>query len=224
MDPFEAWAKAHLQGEATERDRRVWVAAATDTLLRCVAACNSERLEESPDNPEDAAYERGVGDCVTALSRIGASALDAADAAGRQRFIAALRQQLQAAIDKESTIGAADLEIVKREALLLAQTRRLVEAVQHYRSKTGLTLMEARDAVTNLLAESAKAAAKLSFVPRFHVQDEAGIWRVNPALGFVPADNAIGEEQTRIMREGGNMLFIDPKGDPSRSLARRLKP
>lgn len=164
MDQFDAWAKANLQGEPTERDRMVWEAASTATLLQCVAACDEEHLAEPPSNPEDAAYQRGVDDCVSALSRIGAAALDSADEQGRQRFITALRRQLQAAIDRESAIDSAALEDVKREALHLAQTKRLVEAVQLYRAKTGLSLMEARDAVTNLLAESAKSGGGTLFI------------------------------------------------------------
>lgn len=64
---YDSWATKNLADGGTGRDRIVWEAATQAAELRCVSACESERLEEPASNPEDVAYERGIDDCVAAI-------------------------------------------------------------------------------------------------------------------------------------------------------------
>ena len=67
--------------------------------------------------------------------------------------ISALRKELQDLLDEEAGllgIGPAQLDAVKAECADLKRKGMHMEAVRQYRAKTGLTLLEAREAVSQL--------------------------------------------------------------------------
>jgi ribosomal protein L7/L12 len=149
---FDAWAQKNLSDGGTSRDRIVWEAAALAATMRCVAACEAERLAEPGLTPEDEAYERGIDDCVSAI-RIGSAETMASSGSAGQR-IAALHAELQLLLDQESALAAESLHALKQNCLAAARAGRYNEAIKDYRSATGLSLLEAKYAVDALLSQS----------------------------------------------------------------------
>lgn len=157
MMRFEDWAAKHLPGNSTERDLIVWEAARAYAVVDCVGACVSERLEESPSTPEDAAYEQAVDDCVSAIRSLATPG--APPTTPNQRRINALRRELQVLLDAESVAAGAELEALKVRCVSIAQAGKPMEAAKVYRAGTGLSLREAHDAVVNLVDAANKLKA-----------------------------------------------------------------
>jgi hypothetical protein len=70
------------------------------------------------------------------------------------------------------------------------------------------------------------AVLALTFKPIYHSQAADGFWHMNPLLaGLWSSDNAMSVEMSRITREGGDVMFVDAKSDPSltRHLATTLR-
>lgn len=64
-----------------------------------------------------------------------------------------LRKELQELLDEEAGllgIGRSQLDVIKSECADLKRKGLHIEAVRQYRARTGLTLLEAREAVSQL--------------------------------------------------------------------------